>query len=115
MGLITVSPGLPIRGEVWEAHFPPPIGPHSVVILTSNALIPRISALTVALVTGTLGPSTTHVALDEAAGVTKYPVSWANATDLHAVPRSRLRHRRGRLAPSELDALESCLRAVLVL
>ena len=42
----------PLRGEVWEVHFPPPIGPHPVVILTSNALIARLSALTAALVTG---------------------------------------------------------------
>ena len=124
MGCIAVSPGtsesdgpgaVPLRGEVWEAHFPPPIGPHPVVIITSNALIPRLSALTAALVTGTPGPSTTHIPIDAAAGVTKYPESWVNVTDLHAVPRSRLRQRRGRLSLGELEAVETCLRDVLVL
>lgn len=105
----------PLRGEVWEVHFPPPIGPHPVVILTSNALIARLSALTAALVTGTPGPTTTHIPIEPAAGVEKYPESWVNVTDLHAVPRSRLRQRRGRLSPSELEAVETCLRDVLVL
>ncbi|MBM3686915.1 MAG: type II toxin-antitoxin system PemK/MazF family toxin [Actinobacteria bacterium] len=110
------GPGaVPLRGEVWEAHFPPPIGPHPVVIITSNALIPRLSALTAALVTGTPGPMTTHIPIDTAAGVTKYPESWVNVTDLHAVPQSRLRQRRGRLSPGELETVETCLRDVLVL
>lgn len=124
MGRIEVSPGtsesdgwgaMPLRGEVWDAHFPPPIGPHPVVIVTSNALISRLSAPTAALVTGTPGPTTTHIPIDSAAGVEKYPESWVNVTDLHAVPRSRLRQRRGRLSPSELEAVEACLRNVLVL
>ncbi len=106
---------IPLRGEVWEAHFPPPIGPHPVVILTSNALIARLGALTAALITGTPGPTTTHIPIDSASGVEKYPETWVNVTDLHAVPRSRLRQRRGRLSPSELESVESCLRDVLVL
>ena len=55
------------------------------------------------------------MALEPAAGVTKYSVAWVNATDLHAVPVQRLRHRRGRLAPGELEAVETCLRDVLAL
>ena len=58
------EPGrLPLRGEVWDAHFPPPVGLHPVVILTSNALIPRLQAVSAAIVTGTPGPPTTHVVL----------------------------------------------------
>lgn len=45
-----------MRGEVWDAHFPTPVGDHPVVILTSSALISRLSSVTVALVTGTEGP-----------------------------------------------------------
>jgi mRNA interferase MazF len=106
---------LPLRGEVWDAHFPPPIGLHPVVILTSNALIPRLQAVSAAIVTGTPGPPTTHVALDAAAGVSKYAVSWVNSTDLHSVPLAKLRVHRGRLAVAELEALETCLRDTLVL
>jgi mRNA interferase MazF len=106
---------IPLRGEVWDVFFPPPLGDHPVVVLTSNALISRLGAVTVAIVTGTEGPAVTHVPLDADAGVTKYPVSWANATDLHTVPRSRLRRRRGLVSARELERIEGCLRAVLVL
>lgn len=106
---------IPLRGEVWDAFFPPPLGDHPVVILTSNALISRLSAVTVAVVTGTEGPAATHVPLDADAGATKYPVSWVNVTDVHTVPRSRLRRRRGLLSAGELERVEGCLRAVLVL
>jgi len=121
VGLIAVTrrtrkrDDVPLRGDVWDAHFPPPIGLHPIVILTSNALIPRLQAVTAAVITGTSGPTSTHVALEPAAGVTKYSVSWVDATDLQAVPVTRLRRRRGRLAPGELEALENCVRAVLAL
>ena len=39
---------------------------------------------------------------DTAAGT----ISYVNATDLHSVDKSRLRHRRGRLHPHELARLE---------
>jgi mRNA interferase MazF len=106
---------LPLRGEIWDAHFPPPIGLHPVVVITSNSLIPRLAAVTAAVVTGTSGPPTTHVPLDPSSGVTKYPTSWVNAADLQAVPHAKLRRRRGRLAPGELAALEDCVRDTLAL
>jgi SAM-dependent methyltransferase len=40
----------PLRGEVWEARLPR-TGDHRVVVLTLNALSPRLSAVTVALIT----------------------------------------------------------------
>ena len=39
----------PMRGEVWDACLPQPIGEHPVVLLTTNVLIPRLSAVTVLL------------------------------------------------------------------
>lgn len=36
---------LPLRGEVWDAFLPQPVGDHPVVVLTSNALIPRLRAV----------------------------------------------------------------------
>lgn len=109
------SEATPLRGEVWEVHFPAPVGDHPVVVLTSNALIPRIGAIPIAVITGTEGPPSTHVPVDSDAGVSKYPVSWINLTDLHTVPRSRFRRRRGLLSPIELGRIEVALRAVLVL
>lgn len=111
----TPTPSPPLRGEIWDARFPAPVGPHPVVVLTSNALVPRLSALTCAVVTSTEGPATTHVPVDPDSGVGRRRPSWINATDLHAVPVSRLVRRRGRLAPDELARLEAAVRAVLAL
>lgn len=102
-----------MRGEVWDACLPNPIGEHPVLVLTTNALISRLSAVTVALITGTEGPSSTHVRLDHDAGLTGYDVSYVNTTDLHSVAKPRLHHRRGRLVLSELESVESALRDYL--
>jgi mRNA interferase MazF len=102
----------PLRGEVWDAHLPR-IGDHPVVVLTVNALIPRLSAATVAVITGTEGPPSTHVRIDRDAGLTGYDESYANATDLHTVDKARLHRRRGLLHPRELAGLEDAVRLYL--
>ena len=76
-------------------------------------MIGRLSSVTVVVITGTEGPLPTHVALDPEAGLTRYDVSYANATDLHSVDRSRLRRRRGRLHPAEMQRLERAVRTYL--
>jgi mRNA interferase MazF len=102
-----------MRGEVWDARLPNPIGEHPVVVLTTNALISRLSAVTVALITGTEGPPSTHVRLDRETGLTGYDVSYVNATDLHSIAKSRLRRQRGRLALPELESVEGAIRDYL--
>jgi mRNA interferase MazF len=102
----------PLRGDVWDARLPR-AGDHPVVVLTINILIPRLSAVTVAIVTGTEGPAQTHVPVDSESGLTGYDVSYVNATDLHSVDKSRLRHRRGRLHARELARLEEAIRVYL--
>jgi len=99
----------PLRGDVWDARLPR-VGDHPVVVLTINVLIPRLSAVTVAVVTGTEGPAQTHIPVDSESSLTGYDVSYVNATDLHSVDKSRLRHRRGRLHPRELAGLEKAIR-----
>jgi mRNA interferase MazF len=79
------------------------------VVLTINVLIPRLSAVTVAVVTGTEGAAQTHIRLDSDSGLTSYDVSYVNATDVHSVDKSRLRHRHGRLHPGELARLEEAI------
>jgi mRNA interferase MazF len=101
-----------LRGDVWDARLPR-AGEHPVVVLTINVLIPRLSAVTVAVVTGTEGPPQTHISLDRDAGLTGYDVSYVNATDLHSIDKSRLRRRRGRLHPRELMRLEEAVRLYL--
>ena len=102
----------PLRGEVWEAHLPR-IGDHRVVVLTVNALSPRLSAVTVAVITGNEGPPSTHVPVDSGSGLTGYAVSYVNATDLHTVDKPRLHRRRGLLSPGELTTLEDAIRLYL--
>lgn len=76
-------------------------------------MIPRLSAVTVAVVTGTEGPARTRIPLDRESGRTGYDVSFINATDLHSIARSRLRRRRRRLHPRELMSLEEAIRTYL--
>ena len=103
----------PLRGEVWEVQFPPPVGTLPAVVLTTNALITRLGAVTVAEITSTAGPSSTHVEVSSEAGLTGRDRSWVNTTGLHTTPRGRLRRRRGRLAPPELDSVGAAVRRYL--
>lgn len=59
----------PMRGEVWDAQLPRGIGAHPVLILTVNAVGQKLSTVTVAMITGTEGPPSTHVRLDHDAGL----------------------------------------------
>lgn len=102
----------PLRGEVWEAHLPR-IGDHRVVVLTISTLSPRLSAVTVALITGSEGPPSTHVPVDGDSGLTGYDISYVNATDLHTVAKPRLHRRRGLLSPGEMTTLEDAIRLYL--
>src|SRR5262245_16729163 len=101
-----------LRGEVWDAHVRE-AGTHPFVILTVNPMIARLGAVTAVLVTGTAGPRFTHIPLGAEAGLTEYAESDANATDLHTIPKPRLRRRRGRLAGAEMASLERAIRTYL--
>jgi len=102
----------PLRGEVWDVRLPI-LGEHPAVVLTISPLIARLSSVTVAIITGTAGPAPTHIPLDAEAGLTRFDVSYANVTDLHSVDRRRLRRRRGRIHPAELQRLEAAIRTYL--
>ena len=99
----------PLRGEVWDAELPQ-AGTHPVVVLTINRLLQVLSSTTGVLVTGTPGPRSTHIPLGSDAGLTRYPESYADATELHNVPLAALRTQRGRLGTAELRALEDAVR-----
>ncbi|MEO3785236.1 type II toxin-antitoxin system PemK/MazF family toxin [Actinocorallia sp. B10E7] len=108
-----VSPGTALRGEVWACALPAPIGPHPVVVLTANRVAGPLSAVTVAVVTGTAGPPTTHVPIGKEAGLTRYDESYVNCTDLHTVAKPRLRRKLGTLALGELRSVEASIRLIL--
>lgn len=102
-----------MRGEVWDAHVRDAGGIHPFVVLTINPLIVRIGSLTAVLVTGTPGPETSHVPLGREVGLIEYEESFANATDLHTIPKSKFRRKRGRLRLAELRRLEEAVRTYL--
>jgi mRNA interferase MazF len=102
-----------LRGEVWACAMPQPMGPHPVLVLTVNRVAAPLSAVTVAVITGTGGPATTHVPLNPDAGLTKYPESFVNCTDLHTIAKPRLRRRLGLLSPHELRRAEEAIRLTL--
>ncbi|WP_106438047.1 MULTISPECIES: type II toxin-antitoxin system PemK/MazF family toxin [Kitasatospora] len=102
------------RGEVWVcARIPRPISIHPVVVLTSNRIARPLSAVTVALITGTTGPEETRVALGPGSGLTKYDESYVDCTSLHTMDKSSLRRRMGRLDIRELASVERAARRVL--
>lgn len=101
------------HADVWEVQFPAPIGARPCVLLTTNALIPRLGAVTVAEITSTEGPGSTHIEIGPEAGLTGRPRTWVNVTGLHTVPKSKLPRHRGRLSTSELAHVAAAVRAYL--
>jgi mRNA interferase MazF len=108
-----VAAGAALRGEVWVCAVPQPVGPQPVVVLTVNRLAESLAAVTVAVVTGTPGPRSTHVPVGAASGLTKYDESYVNCTDLHTVAKSRLRRRLGLLSTAELSRVEENIGLIL--
>jgi mRNA interferase MazF len=105
--------GTPLRGEVWLCAFRQPVGPHPAVVLTVNRIAQPLASITVALITGTEGPSETHVPVSAESGLTKYDESYVNCTDIHTVNKPQLRRRLGLLAQGELRAVEGNIRVIL--
>ncbi len=101
------------RGDVWDVQFPPPIGTRPCVVLTTSVLIARLGAVTIAEITSSEGPRSTHIEVGPAAGLTGRTQSWINATGLHTVPKGKLRRHCGRLAPAELAHVATAVRAYL--
>jgi mRNA interferase MazF len=108
-----VGPATAMRGEVWVCALPQPIGPHPVLVLTVNRIAAPLSAVTVAVITGTGGPAITHIPVGPDSGLTKYDESYVNCTDIHTVAKPRLRRRLGLLSPHEIRHVEESLRLTL--
>lgn len=101
------------RGDVWDVQFPPPIGLRPCIIVTTNTLIPRLGSVTVAEITGTEGPRSTHIEIGPESGLTGRKQSYVNATALHTVSKGKVRQQRGRLALAELEKLAEALNLYL--
>lgn len=102
----------PLRGVVWDFAFPG-FGAHPAVVVSVNALNTRLGHVAVLPITGTGGPSLTHIPVTADAGLTRYDESYVDITAVQAVDRGRCRRRRGLLAPSEMVRIEGQLRVYL--
>lgn len=101
----------PFRAQVWDVGFE--FGTHPAVVISVHPLNSRWGHVAVIPVTGTPGPSSTHIPLDGGAGLTKYDESYADVTSLRPVARTRLRKQRGLLAHTEMARIEAQLRTYL--
>ncbi len=101
----------PFRAQVWDVGFE--FGIHPAVIVSVNPMNSRQGHVAVIPITGTPGPSSTHIPLGAEAGLTKYAESYADVTTLRPVARDRLRKQRGLLARTEMDRIEAQLRTYL--
>lgn len=101
-----------LRGDVWDVDFSE-FGEHPAVILSANSLNRQLGHVVGIPVTGTQGPSATHIPLTDESGLTKYSTSYADITTLQPIDRSCLLALRGRVALVELRRVEEQVRTYL--
>jgi mRNA interferase MazF len=101
----------PHRGEVYDVRFPS--GRRPVVVVTRERVIPYLSSVTVAQVTGTIRGLPTEVPLGREHGLDHGSV--VNCDNLATVPKAALTRHRGTLGPVELARLREALRLALEL
>jgi mRNA interferase MazF len=99
------------RGEVWWAELPQPVGSRPVVILTRDAVLDRIAAIVVALVTRTVRQLPTEVVLGRGQGLPVRCV--ANLDNILTVPRHRLKRLMGACDASKVEELNQAIKAAL--
>jgi mRNA interferase MazF len=99
------------RGEVWWAELPPPVGSRPVVILTRDAVLDKIAAIVVALVTRTVRQLPTEVVLGRRQGLPVRCV--ANLDNILTVPRHRLKRLMGACDASKVEELNQAIKAAL--
>lgn len=87
----------PLRGDVWLAEMDKR---RPVVILTRNALLPRLSTILVAPITSRIRGIPTEVPLGAAQGLSKPCV--ANFDNISALSKRLLVHRIGSLSAADL-------------
>ena len=95
--------------EIWDIDFPD-IGRHPGLILTTDPLLTRIATLTVAVVTSTEGPPSTHIAIGEEEGCRP---SFVNVTDLRPARSDQFHRRRGSLSWPKTQVVNRALVAYL--
>jgi mRNA interferase MazF len=100
------------RGNIYDAELPVG-GRRPAAIVTRDTLIPLLTAVTVAGITGTVRGLPTEVPVGPRHGLDRD--SAINCNHLATLPKARLGRYRGRLGPGELARLDDALRIALAL
>lgn len=96
-----------LRGEVWWAELPPPIGRHPVLLLSRNAAYSVRTSVTVALITRTIRDIPVEVPLGREDGMPRKCV--VNLDDILTIPRSRLTARITTLSSEKMTAVAKAI------
>jgi mRNA interferase MazF len=92
------------RGDIFDVDWPG-LGEHPAVVLTRQAAIPALSAITVALITSTVRDLPTEVPVGRAHGL--------DHDNVVTVSKDAFRRYRGHLGPEELFRLRRALMVAL--
>lgn len=102
-----------LRGEVWWADLPKPVGRRPVLLLSRDKAIQVRAFVTVAELTRTVRDIPTEVRLNRDDGMPAACV--VNLDVINTIPKSVLTERITPLSPQKLDVVEQALKFALAL
>jgi mRNA interferase MazF len=97
-----------VKGEIWWADLPPPLGRRPVLILTRSPAVAVRNQVVVAQVTTTIHGLRSEVPLGRTDGMPRDCV--VNCDVLLTVPKTRLTQRITRLPASRMDEVHQALK-----
>lgn len=100
-----------LRGEVWWAEFPKPVGARPVLLLSRDRAISIREFVTVAEITTTIRNIPVEVPLGKEDGLPKHCV--INLDVLNTIPKKMLVRYMAQLSPEKLRSVESALKFAL--
>jgi mRNA interferase MazF len=103
-----------IRGEVYWATLPPPVGPRPVLIVQNNAGN-RSSPNTIVAHLSTSPPPVEYPFLAALDNRVLGEPSWAHCETLNTIPQALLQDKCGSLTPKEMDQVTEALKRSLAL
>ncbi len=96
-----------LRGEVWWAELPPPIGRHPVLLLSRNAAYSVRTSVTVSVITSTIRDIPVEVPLGQQDGMPCKCV--VNLDDILTIPKARLAARITTLSSEKMAAVANAI------
>lgn len=99
------------RGEVWLSDQPPPAGRRPVLLVGRDSSYQQRELVLVAMITTRPRGVRAEVHIGPAEGLSHPSV--ANLDTISSMPRARLLHRLGSLAPTRIEEVNTALRWAL--